>query len=56
MTVRPASSHISKSHPVWGAWIEIYIKPGKDEDDEESHPVWGAWIEIVSSIELHRTL
>ena len=34
-----------KSHPVWGAWIEMrmYEDFGRIW---KSHPVWGAWIEI----------
>ena len=34
-----------RSHPVRGAWIEIWYYNVKKEIDK-SHPVRGAWIEI----------
>ena len=38
------------SHPVWGAWIEIWKLSIRSEATVSSHPVWGAWIEIGSCI------
>ena len=34
-----------KSHPAWGAWIEI-ARPAIAAPCPWSHPAWGAWIEI----------
>ena len=34
------------SHPVRGAWIEIYPVKGYAGAGQRSHPVRGAWIEI----------
>ena len=35
------------SHPVRGAWIEIFVY-AQNEIFPKSHPVRGAWIEILS--------
>ena len=35
-----------RSRPVWGAWIEIALWPGRMAGRSRSRPVWGAWIEI----------
>ena len=35
-----------RSHPAWGAWIEIQNGRGA-LCRTGSHPAWGAWIEIV---------
>ena len=37
---------LSRSHSVWGAWIEIRIACAIVRDGNTSHSVWGAWIEI----------
>ena len=34
-----------KSHPAWGAWIEM-INYVRFFHFVKSHPAWGAWIEI----------
>ena len=34
-----------KSHPAWGAWIEIHYQHTM-KVRMKSHPAWGAWIEI----------
>ena len=36
-----------KSHPVWGAWIEMPMLTADGFTAPPSHPVWGAWIEIL---------
>ena len=36
-----------RSHPAWGAWIEMKEVAPLMYDAAESHPAWGAWIEII---------
>lgn len=34
-----------RSHPVWGAWVEV-VEHANPNGDPLSHPVWDAWVEI----------
>ncbi len=38
-----------RSHPAWGAWIEIACSVCVLVVSVASHPAWGAWIEISIS-------